>query len=392
LVGALAATQTVGYGVLYYAFAVFLTPMVADLQTTPTAVTGALTLAVLVTAAAAIPVGRFLDRRGGRGLMSAGSTLGTVAVLGWSQVHSVAALYGVFAVMGLASAMVFYEPAFAVIVAHFDARSRSHTLLAVTVVAGFSSSIFLPLAGLLNAHLGWRGALVALAAIHATITIPLHWFVLPRAAPRSRAPARRSASDRTAVVRAALGTRPFWLLVVAFVAQTAAIATIAVHLVTYLSTLGHTATFAAAIAGLLGILSVTGRLVTTGLYRRLATTTVTAATFALQGIAIAALPAVGRAATGAIACVVLFGLGFGVGTIARPILLAERYGTTAYASLAGTLALPVTLGKAAAPMAAAILVTTTGGYTPVMAAVAAACLLAAALLLLTQHQPRRGQR
>ncbi|WP_250213310.1 hypothetical protein [Acrocarpospora catenulata] len=56
--------------------------------------------------------------------------------------------------------MVLYESAFAVIVARFDAQARANALLAVTIVAGFASSIFLPLTGLLVEKYGWRQALV----------------------------------------------------------------------------------------------------------------------------------------------------------------------------------------------------------------------------------------
>ncbi|MEV0390800.1 hypothetical protein [Nonomuraea sp. NPDC050643] len=45
----------------------------------------------------------------------------------------------------------------------------------------------------------------------------------------------------------------------------------------------------------------------------------------------------------------MFGLGFGVGTITKPHLLTERYGTTAYASLSGRLALPATVGQGRQP-------------------------------------------
>ena len=81
LVAVLAVTQTVGYGVLAYAFTVLLTPIAADLHTTTAAVTGAFTTSIVTSAAAAIPVGRWLDRYGGRGLMTAGSLLGVAAVL-----------------------------------------------------------------------------------------------------------------------------------------------------------------------------------------------------------------------------------------------------------------------------------------------------------------------
>lgn len=381
-VAALAVTQTVGYGVLYYAFAVFLTPVAVELDTSATVVTGAATLSVLVAAVAAVPAGRWLDRYGGRGLMTAGSILGTIGVLGWSQVRTVGQLYAVFALIGLASAMVLYEPAFAVIVGHFDARRRPNALLALTIVAGFASTIFLPLAGALESALGWRGAVLVLGGIFGVTTIPLHAFALARTAPRAAA---HRVQRRTGVVRQALRERAFWLLVAAFVAQGAAVSIIAVHLVAYLVTLGHSPSFAASAAGLLGILSVTGRLLTTGLRRRYRTTTVTAAVFVLQGAAAAALPVVGRGAAGAVTCVVLFGLGFGVGTLSRPALLAERYDTRAYASLAGTLALPATVAKAGAPLAAAATVTVTGGYTPVLVAVTVACCLAALALALIRR-------
>jgi MFS family permease len=389
VVAALATTQTIGYGVLSYAFAVFLRPMAADLHTGVIAVTGAATLAVLVSAAAAVPVGRWVDRHGGRALMSVGSILGTLAVLGWSQARNAAQLYAVFAFVGVASAMVLYEPAFAVIVTRFDPVRRPKALLAVTVVAGFASSIFLPLAGMLDARLGWRHAVLVLAAILAVATIPLHLLALPRGIPGRARPddrsVHRAATDRAAVVRVALRDRGFWLLIVAFVAHGAALSVIAVHLVAYLTTFGHPPAFAATVAGLLGVLSVTGRLVTTGLRRRYQTTTVTAAVFALQAVAVAVLPLVGRSTTGAVTCVVVFGLGFGVSTIARPALLAERYDTAAYATLAGALALPATAAKAGAPLAAAALSVTSGGYTSVMVAVAAACLVAAVGLALVDR-------
>ncbi|MBN6054825.1 MFS transporter, partial [Nonomuraea sp. RK-328] len=139
------------------------------------------------------------------------------------------------------------------------------------------------------------------------------------------------------------------------------VATISVLLITYLIHLDHPPLLAASVAGLLGVLSVTGRLITTGLQRRLPAALIAAAIFALQAVAAVLLPLVGASTVGAIAAVLLFGLGFGVGTITKPHLLTERYGTTAYASLSGRLALPVTLAKAATP-AAALAIAHTAGY------------------------------
>jgi len=393
MLAALGITQTVGYGVLFYAFAVYLVPMAADLRTSTATITGALTLGILTAAGAALPVGRWLDRHGGRGLMTFGSILGTLALVGWSRVDSVAALYAVFAVIGVASAMVLYEPAFAVIVSVTSASRRAGALLAVTIVAGFASSIFIPLTGVLVATVGWRDSLLVLAVIHGAITIPLHALAVPNrrtaAAIDADSPADRESGR--AALRAAVRDSGFWLLVVAFVTHGAAIVTVSVHLVAYLIELGHPPTLAAAVTGLLGVLSVTGRLVSTGLGRRWHTATVTAGVFAVQAAAVAALPWLGHDRVGAAVCVVLFGLGFGVATIARPALLADRYGTTGYATIAGALTLPVTLAKAAAPLAAAGLAVALGGYPAVMTTVAACCLIAVGCLwrLRTPTSPAR---
>lgn len=143
VVGTLAVTETVCWGVLFYTFTVVLLPMQADLAAGPGVVSGAFSLGLLVMGVGAIPVGRWVDRHGGRAVMTLGSLLGGVAVLAWSRVQDVAQLYAVFALLGLAAAMVLYEPAFAVVVQWFD-RRRMTALLLVTVAAGFASTIFVP--------------------------------------------------------------------------------------------------------------------------------------------------------------------------------------------------------------------------------------------------------
>jgi predicted MFS family arabinose efflux permease len=388
IVAALAVTQTIGYGTLSYAFAVFLTPLAGDLHTSATAVTGAYTASVLTGAVLAVPVGRWLDRRGGRALMTAGSLAGVLLLIAWAGVETIWQLYIVQIGIGAATAASLYEAAFAVVVAWFTPARRSRALLAVTVVAGFSSTIFLPLTGWLVATYGWRTALLTLAAIQA-VTVPLHALVVRRAP--HPIPARAEHTARRTAVRAALSDRSFWLLVLGFTANMAAISALTVHLVAALISWGHTPTFAAGVAGLLGLLSVAGRLITTGLQRRLGVTPVTATVFAVQAVAAALLPLVGASAFGSVGAVIGFGLGFGVATIAKPVLLAERYDTRRYATLAGILVVPTTIAKAAAPLGAAVLHHLTGSYAAVLTAVAAFCLVAAVGIAAAGRTPPRDE-
>ncbi len=370
LIAALAVTQTVGYGVLYYAFSALLGPMSRDLGISTATAAGALTTAVLVTGLMSVPVGRGLDAHGGHALMTAGALVGAVAVVAWSQVQTVAQLYVVFAVIGAASAMVLYEPAFAVVVAVTAPASRTRALLGITLVAGFASSIFIPLTGQLLEATNWRRTLLILAAGYAVLAIPLHAVALRRTGPRHRA---HPASARPRV--AALRDAGFWLLAAGFVLHSSALATIAVHLVLYLISLGHPPAVAAALAGLLGLLSVTGRIITSLSLRWLPMATIAAIVLVVQGAAISLLPFTGKHLAGAIVCLVLFGLGFGVASIATPAILLDRYGSSGYATTAGTLATPVIIAKACAPLGGAVLAGA-AGYRPVILAVAAACITA----------------
>jgi MFS family permease len=388
IVGALAITETVSYGVLYYSFGVFLVPMQDDLGFSRATLTGAFSLALLLCGLAAVPVGRWLDHRGARGLMTAGSIAAVGLVVAWSQVESVAGLYLVFAGIGLVSATVLYEPAFAVIVRWF-AAGRARAMLALTVVAGFSSTIFLPTTNALVDAFGWRNALLVLAAVLAVLTVLPHALVLrrdpadlglhPDGAAEAPADAASEGSRRSLrdTARWAFRDPTYRWLTLAFAADIAAIVIVSVHLVPYLREHGHSAAFAAAATGALGALSVAGRLVLTGAAGRWPTAGVVATMFAVQAVAVAVLLTTGDTVAGAVVFVVLFGLGFGIGTLGRPALLAEHYGPRDYATLAGLTAIPVMAAMTAGPVAAGVVRTATGDYTAVLLVVAALCLTAA---------------
>jgi MFS family permease len=146
IVGALSVTETVSYGILYYAFAAFLVPMQADLGMTAAQLTGAFSLALLVSALAGVAVGRYLDRHSPRGLMAIGSLVGVILVLAWSQAQTALAFYAIWAAIGVVMAAVLYEPAFTVLAKHFpQPAERRRAMTAMTLVAALASFVFLPL-------------------------------------------------------------------------------------------------------------------------------------------------------------------------------------------------------------------------------------------------------
>src|SRR4051794_20924932 len=179
LVAALAVTELTSWGVQYYAFAVFLKPMEADLGWSRSAMTGAFSLALLVSGVVAVPMGRWLDRHGPRLLMTAGSFAAALLVLAWSRVESLTLFYLIWVGIGVTMAATFYEPAF-VTIANWFVRYRGRALTFLTFGGGFASVIFIPLSAYLISSHGWRTALVVLACILALVTVPLHALVLRR--------------------------------------------------------------------------------------------------------------------------------------------------------------------------------------------------------------------
>jgi MFS family permease len=380
VVAVLAVTETVSWGVLYYAFAVFLPAMQRSLGWSKTELTGAFSLALATSAIATFPVGRWLDRHSARALMTLGSLAGSALVLAWSQVDSLALFYLIWAGIGLVMACVLYEAAFTVVTKWFATRRRQ-ALTVVTLFGGFASFIFSPLSNWLIETQGWRTALILLAAILAALTAPLHALFL------RTSPAERSAPSRpeeplppfvkpASTTRAVLGSAAFWYLTAAFVLSSFAISAIAVHLIPYLIQNGRSAGFAAFTAGLMGLMQVPGRLIFAGAARRLPRRYEAPAVLLLQALGVALL-ATTTGAAGAIVAVCLFGMGNGMATLVRATTLADAYGRAFYGSIAGVAGACATGARAIAPVVTAAAYVALHGYAPVLWLIAAGVLLGA---------------
>ncbi len=392
-------TEMVSWGVLYYAFTVFLKPMQASLGWSTAQLTGAFSLALLCSAVAALPVGRWLDRHGTRWLMTGGACVASLLVLAWANVENLITFYVIWCGIGITMAAVLYEPAFALVATWFR-RHRARALTVLTFIAGFASVIFVPLAQWLVQLQGWRAALVTLAVLLALITIPLHALVLRRrpadlglapdgiAEPQSSQLAQVAhMSVEDVSTQAALRGSAFWWITVAFALTMLAAGALTVHLVPYLIDSGYSASFAASMVGLIGILALPGRLVFTLLGERLSRRVVAALLFLLQAAALPALLLI-PGVPGVVCFVVLFGAGFGAVTPARAALVADYYGATHYARINSVLGLFVTGARALAPVGAGIMYDILGAYQPVFWILAGTSLLAAGAILLVEREAR----
>lgn len=365
MVATLAVTETVSWGVLFYGFSVFLRPMSESLGWSRGSMSAAFSVALLAQGAAAMVVGRWLDRHSPRLLMTPGSCLATVGVVLWSRVSDFRAFALLWAALGVVMATVLYEPAFIVVTKWFTAAGRRKALTAVTLVAGFASTIFLPLENALIEAYGWRRALLVLAVVLGVVTIPLHALVLRPPPQQAAVPAPRPSAGEPVgadhAVRDVLRGSTFWFLAAAFVASSFVTSGLAVHQVAMLIDSGHDPAFAAGATGILGAMQVPGRLLFAPLERWMSRRVVTVLVFALLAGGVALL-SMRTTATAVWIFVVVYGMGRGMNTLLRATLVADLYGATHYGAISGVLSSCTTVATAAGPFAVGFMFDATDSY------------------------------
>lgn len=388
---ALAVTTTVGYGVLTYGFGVFTLPMETELGWSRAQTSGAFSLALLVSGLAAYQVGRWVDARGARGLMTAGSLLAAAVVLIWSFTNSLPMLYLVQAGVGVAMSLVLYDVAFTVIATWFR-QDRIKALLLVTMVAGLASTIFIPLATALTEGLGWRSALRVLALILAVVTVPLHALVL-RDNPRrlgfepdglrvqdSGQATPPAAPEASVSSQTALRSQVFWWLAAAFTLDSIANIGVIPHLVPLLTERGFQPATVATVAGSIGLIQVLGRLAFAPATRRVPIGVLAIWTYILRALALLVLLFV-KGTPGLMLFTLFFGIANGASTLARAGLVAQTFGPAHFGAINGSISTIVALMTTVAPLLVGFLRVRTGAYdTAVWLLAVLACLATAAAM------------
>jgi cyanate permease len=368
---ALALTQTVGYGVMYYTFGVFIKPMEAELGWSRAQSSFAFSLALLVQGVVAVAVGRWVDRRGARALITVGSLFGSGLIYLWGFVHDLWAFYALWIGIGLASSLTQYPVAFTVLAVWFR-RQRARAMLIVTLAAGLASTIFIPLCTWLIERFGWRDALPILALILALTTVPTHALVIRHRpqdlglAPDGDALETNQQQQASSVThREALKTPTFWWLALAFSLSSLTALAAAAHLVPMLTERGIAVPVVAAIAGSVGVWQLAGRIVYTPLSERLSLFGLSAVFSALHGLGFLAWLLLPNS-FGPWVFAASFGLANGSMSLAKAALVAQVYGPANYGSISGNLTTFTSITSMLAPLGVGALHDLAGRYEPAL--------------------------
>ena len=383
-VAALAVGQLLCWAALYYGFASFVLPMTRDLGWSKPVLMGAFTVGLAASGLATYAAGTAIDRGHGRALMTGGALLGAAACAAWSQVQAPWALYACCVVLGAAMAMTLYEPVFNVVTHRYPTRYRE-AITTLTLVGGFASTLSFPACAWLVGEVGWRGALLVVAATLLLVVAPLHAWAL-RGPARVAAPARPD-EVADATLHEAVRHPTFWLLTLAFTLHAFVIAALWTHVMPAFESRGVEEVATLAVLVWIGPAQVAGRLAIARLGREPPLRRV--GMLAMLAIALAfAIFTVSSRPVALLAFAVLFGAGNGLIAIVRGGLVPELFGRTRVGRVGGLIAGISLMARAAAPLAAAWLLLALPGYQELMALLAACA--AAAWLALWMVAPRRA--
>lgn len=385
VVAAVLVTTTAFSGFIFYNLSILLAAFVAE-RGFPVALASSATASFFLAAGiGGVAAGRLVDRFDARLVISAGATLGSLALAAVGALHAPWQLFAFYVVLGIAHGTCGLVPVTTVIARWFNVH-RSLAFSIGSTGLSLGGIVVAPFLGLaverygLDATAPWMALFLFLGIVPVTLLVvrpsPQAMGLAPDGVPRAEAAAAPAPPSTS--FRDALRSGYFYAVSIAFLfvlgAQVAGIA----HLFRLASTRDSTETAALALA-LTAAASTIGRLLGGALLLKVPSRAFALAMMAMQAVALAGLAwAHDRAAI--IAGVTLFGLTMGNSLMMHPLLLVERFGTRHYGRIYSTSQLMSVAGLAGGAALVGVIYEASGGYTVPFAAIALASLVGFAIL------------
>lgn len=286
-------------------------------------------------------VGRLLEHRDVRLVMTAGCALMACAFLALPWIGDAIGLSLFYLVLGVGYGATGQVPCTTLVTRWFTSR-RSTAMSVAATGNSFGAIVLVPPVAMLVQVLGLDGAAPWLALALAIGVLPLTWGVL-RSWPRELGLAPLGHEQATVggapvapavAYRVAARSRYFRGTNVAFMLGMAAQIGGQTHLFNWLLHDGHTQGFASAAIAAMAFASILGRAPAVWLLARVSNRTFVAVLLALQGFALWGCGLVDHPVA-LLACIATFGATLGNLVTSQSLLLAEAFGVVSYARLYG---------------------------------------------------------
>ena len=366
-------------------FPVFFIPLIDEFQWSRTALAGTVSIGLIVGGLAMPIWGNWIDRSGGRAVVVVAASFAGLSMALRAGIGALSHLYILSALAALFIAGMGLIP-LSTIISQWFRRKRGMAMGLTLVGGGLGSFLMPPAADYLIEGIGWRSSYVVLGVILWIGIIPLAALVLRRR-PQDmgllphgeiseseragengdeKARARRKKKFERGEgfsLNEATSEPAFWLIAVAFFLPMMSGVGLLTHLVAIFMDTGISSRTASFCLGIIGGLSIVGRLGFGFAADRFSIRKVYAACFVLEAFAVCtllAMPLLG--ANSLYAFVFLYGLTGGGGLVLAPLIIGECFGLKSLGTIFGMLAIAAVIGGAIGPVLAGVIFDSTGSY------------------------------
>jgi hypothetical protein len=368
-INALGVTQITAWGTSFYCLGVLAKPIVADTGWPLTTVFLGFSVALLVMGFISTWVGRLIDRAGARAVMCVGTIIISAGLLALSQVRHPVSYLAVWAVLGIGMRCCLYDAAFAALVQVTPTRGRK-AISYLTLYGAYASTVFWVIGHYLNEAYGWRGTLIAFAAINLAVCLPLNWLGLARReSPQDTArPAKTSTPlPDGPVLEGRMRIIGIVLFALIMSLNGFVFGIISIQLVPLLEAAGLAGATAVWVASLKGHGQFAGRVMEIFFGRNLKAMTIARIAIGVVPASLVLLFLARGELSQLIAFTLLLGAAQGVITIVRGAVPLALFGTAGYGAVLGMIATPILLVNAFSPAFFALLVDRFGWQTSLYA-------------------------
>jgi len=269
LVAASATLMAISSGV-WYAASVFFVALIQEFKSDYASTAGVFSVFIVFYGVWGILVGSLLDRVGPRRVIVVGGIILPLALISSGSITALWQLYlthGILTPLGLS--LMSYVPV-SVLMTRTFRRQRGLALGIASAGVGVGISVIVPLTQFFIERAGWRMAYFGLAVIAAGVVLPIGLLALREGersdsqivgtGSRAADGVPRETVAREWTLAAALRSREFWLVTAAFACLNSPNQLVLTHHVAHLVESGQAKLLVAGIVGLLGLISIPGKI------------------------------------------------------------------------------------------------------------------------------------
>ena len=330
--------------------------------------------------------GNWTDRKGARVVVVTAAVVAGLSIFLRAHISSILHLYILSAGGALFSAGISLIPLSTAISKWFK-KKRGKAMGITLVGGGLGASVAPSIANYLIEATGWRNTYMVIAAILWVGIIPTAGLILRRSPEdlgllpdgESPEPKPESASmehEKPVLAEAmehdhgegftpkqAMGTPAFWMIAIAFLLPMMTGVGLITHVVAIFESMGESSLTASICLGMIGGLSVVGRLCFGFAADRFNVRKVFTFCYVMETTAVCTLLATAFIGSKALfVFVLIYGLTGGGGLVLAPLLISDCFGLKSMGTIFGMLAIAAVIGGAIGSVLVGLIVDTTGSY------------------------------